>query len=160
MMMIVTFFRKGGGNFYTYQFWSHIAMCYIHIKNRAWSPPSLLPFPPSRLFYISKIQDGHKKKNSVQGVGGAAAWGGIGGAPYIYIYIYIYIFFFFYSMHGVGGVAVGGYRGGGAPIKKNWGSLFFYSARSFEGGGIRRSRRAFQVAEGHQPSAGARSRRP
>ena len=28
------------------------------------------------------------------------------------------------------------------------------------GGGIRRARRALQVAEGHQPSAGARSRRP
>ena len=52
----------------------------IHIKNRAWSPS--LPFLPFRhVFYISKSKMAAKKK-SVQGVGGAAAGGGIWGSPY------------------------------------------------------------------------------
>ena len=57
----------------------------IHIKNRAWSPPSLpfhsLPFSPSHFFTSVKSTDGCQNK-TVQGVGRAAAgMGGIGGAP-------------------------------------------------------------------------------
>ena len=55
-------------------------------------------------------------------------------------------------MQGVGGAAVGGGGIGGAPYKKNGGKKKLY-ARSYEGGWD-------QAAEGHQPSAGARSRRP
>ena len=54
---------------------------------------------------------------------------------------------------GVGGAAVGGGIGG-PPIKKmgvkkNKKKILY--AKCYEGGGIRRARRALQAAEGHQP---------
>ena len=80
------------------------------------------PLPPPSCFlhqlYINfKIQDGclffSFFLNSVQGVGGAAAAGGIGGAPYKRKENKKEK----YSVQGVGGVAVGGI--GGGPNKKN-----------------------------------------
>ena len=66
----------------------------------------------------------------MQGVGGAPAEGGIGGAPYKKMF-----FCFFYSVQGVGGALAGGYRGL-APYKKKWGKKKILYARSYEGGGI------------------------
>ena len=67
----------------------------IHIKNRAWSPPSLLPSPSlCHVFYINfkqfyidfKIQDGRKKKKKEKKkkkilCARGRRGGGIGGAP-------------------------------------------------------------------------------
>ena len=52
-------------------------------------------------------------------------------------------------MQGVGGAAAGG---GGVYIKKNMGPIFFTA--------IQRAQRALPVAEGHQPSAGAKGAVP
>ena len=51
----------------------------IHIKNRAWSPS--LPSPSLHHVFTS-VKSKMAAKKKMQGVVGAAAGGGIGGAPY------------------------------------------------------------------------------
>ena len=84
--------------------------------------PELVPSFPSlsHVFYISKIQDGQKKKKTVQGVGGR--WRGplikkMGVKKYIYIFSS-----FLLCARGRGGSGGWGYR---VPIKKNGGKKIF-----------------------------------
>ena len=61
-------------------------------------------------------------------------------------------------VQGVGGAAAGEGIGGGAPYKKMGIQIYIYINIYFTA--IQRAQRALQVAEGHQLSAGARSRCP
>ena len=63
----------------------------------------------------------------------------------------IYIFFLLCARGRGGGRRQGGYRWG-PPITKMGVQIYIYFFTAIQ--------RALQVAEGHQPSAGARSRRP